>query len=496
MVNLETFLKGFLLRYRRRFLLQAGLRLIIGCVAIGLFAYKLSQFQVPAILSIGLPVLLGISGLFFLCRWISHRWISRNAAPAYLDRTLKLQQRLVTVAEFAKDKKQSSLYHLLVEDTTHNLSDDQGHMPRPFDKTAALLALALLLVWLWPADSSEQLQIAQKTEDPSFPDQRKQDTSDQRDQNSESAPQSQGSDSSNDQQSGGQSGADDQMGEDDSPQDKESQGSDPTSSEGSQGNQEDSQQQDSTANGKMANQSGQNNQQQRANKDSSSARSGSSSADQSQQQQAEEKNSRDGQSRAQANQQSASSQDKDQSRQKTSASDSRSERSRQSSSTRDQGSQSMQTAQRSGKQPSQGSQQNSGLSAAQQQAMRAEIKELLKELSAEMEAFHKQLAEAPEAAYPEAGTSTDPDLYERAMEIERKIQAQALPMTLATDDKESGSMRKASGIGESSEEVSDAAPQMSRDNARLSGESAPVQAVERQPIPPVYQGVFENLEKQ
>lgn len=491
MTDLDTFLQKFLMRYQKRLLLQVSVRLIIGCLAIGLFAYKLSQLEVSAYFSMGLPVVIGIAGVFFLCRWISQRWIARNSAPAYLDRTLKLQQRLVTAAEFATDKKQSSLYHLLVEDTTHNLSDVQGHMPRPLDKVAALLAIALFLVWMWPVAFSDLLRIAKQTEDPFPPGQEAPDYSDQREQSNESSSQSQEADSSTGQQSGEQSGGDNQSGGDDFAQNAGSQGSDSNSPNSPQGNQDNSLPPGSSGGEQMANQNGQNTQQQQGKSDPPT----SNSRNQSAQQQAQGQSARNTQQRAQAKQQSSSAQSKNQSRQQKSENKSGSAQSKQSSSSGSQSAQLTQAAKGSGKQQSQGSERSSGLSAAQQQSMKAEIKELLKELSDEMESFQKQLAKAPETAHPEAGTSSDPDLYERAMEIERKIQARTLPMTLATDDKESGSKRRASGVGESSEDVLDAAPQMSRENSRLSEESAPVQALERQPIPPVYQGVFDNLEQ-
>ncbi len=54
--------------------------------------------------SVSLGIALGLVAVLFISLgfWLQQRWLPQKEAAAYLDRSLGLQQRLVTAEEFAK----------------------------------------------------------------------------------------------------------------------------------------------------------------------------------------------------------------------------------------------------------------------------------------------------------------------------------------------------------------------------------------------------------
>jgi len=131
-------------------------------------------------------------------------------------------------------------------------------------------------------------------------------------------------------------------------------------------------------------------------------------------------------------------------------------------------------------------------SSGQQEALKADIQQLLKELSGELKNLQSQLV-AAEVKAPEAGTGTDPELYGTPMAPEHTA-GEPVSIQLQTDAKETKTQRPGGGVGRASGEVSEAHPQMTQEAAQLSKTPSEEAAMSRQPIPPAYRNIFERLQ--
>jgi hypothetical protein len=129
--------------------------------------------------------------------------------------------------------------------------------------------------------------------------------------------------------------------------------------------------------------------------------------------------------------------------------------------------------------------------------LKAEIQQLLKEVSGQLQELQAQLAAAQNQVHPEAGTTTDPNLYggSAAAELPRAAGG-ALPIQLQTDEQQAAAQRPGGGVGKPSGTVADDAPQASPEDAQLSGQPLEEPASSRQPVPPEYRSVFERLQRQ
>lgn len=128
-----------------------------------------------------------------------------------------------------------------------------------------------------------------------------------------------------------------------------------------------------------------------------------------------------------------------------------------------------------------------------QQALKADIQELLKEMSGELKALQAQLAAQQPA--PQPGQGADPELYEAPSALGDAL-AGTVPIPLRTDTAQTKASRPGGGTGRASTEVSDASPQMTPQEAVLSEQPLEESPVARQPIPPEYRGVFGQLHHQ
>ncbi len=128
--------------------------------------------------------------------------------------------------------------------------------------------------------------------------------------------------------------------------------------------------------------------------------------------------------------------------------------------------------------------------------MKAEIQELLKQVSGELKELQAQLllAAAQQNPAPQAGTATDPDLYEAPMGLD-PVTGEPLPIHLQTDTFETKDTRPGSGVGTVSEMISSAAPKVRIEEAELAEVPLEERAVGRQVVPPEYRDVFDRLHR-
>jgi len=125
--------------------------------------------------------------------------------------------------------------------------------------------------------------------------------------------------------------------------------------------------------------------------------------------------------------------------------------------------------------------------------LKADIQQLLKELSEELRELQSQLADQKsDRSNPLPGTSTDPDLYGETTPLAH-AGGRELPITLGVDEQLTSKPRKGTGVGTPSGDVGTLQPQQQPEQAVLSEELAPEAATSRQPIPPEYRSVFERL---
>lgn len=504
--------------YRKTLLAKTGILAILGLGILAALAWRLSALDLSAAWRLGVPGALILGGLLALVWWLRTRWVSVRASPAYLDQAFGLQQRLITAAEFARMSPPAPLYPMLVEDTVHRLSDAPARLPRPLDRTAAALALLLFLLLAWPLGGRSPLQrLAQLPQmtppspSPTPPPPPSPELPQRQEESSSSAQQdAQGSSglpapprlASPSEAGGAQAGGSEQStasgsdqsssgGESNGPQDASAGASPSAPSDQQAGGQQDSAQQ-----GQSQSRAGSVGQQE------PSPTGGRTSSDQ----------------------QRAAVRDPGQrgwedASKPSSGTGERGDRGSERAGSQQQGRQSAQGSGAQGTQPSgesaqrqagarggQGDQGQPGAegrqgaqlasaSSGNQDALKAEIQQLLKDVSGELKQLQAQLANADGQTHPNAGTSTDPQLYEGASSLDQS-RGESLSVTLPTDTAPTAAKRPGGGVGRPSGEVAHASPSAAPEEADLSETPTEEPGATRQVVPPEYRSVFDRLQQQ
>jgi hypothetical protein len=450
-------------RYRAALLLNAGVLAGVSAGIVALTAWRLHALGWPLWRVAVLPGLLALAAAAALGWRIRRRWITGAATVPHLDRALGLQDRLTTAAEFAHRTPPPALYDVLLEDAARRFSAGQVTLPRPIDRPAIALAVILLLLWCWPGRGSLPMTLAQlpKTQPPPPPQPTPPPEQPQLEQQ-----QQQPRDQQQQQQQGGQS----------QPQ------------SGGQGQQDQQQRQDRSQSGKGQQQP----QDQRGQSDSSQG--GSQSRDQ-QPSGGQDQQSSSGQPqsapRGQQDRPSSPSGDEQ-------AKGAAAQQDAAAGSERDQSRSTKGSAQRAGAQPSPSDDQptapGGGQSALRGEATRADIQQLLKDVSNELKQLQAELAAANDQPAPEAGTSTDPELYGEA-EALPSASGSAVPIRLGTDEAPTSADRPGGGVGRTAGEAATASPTIEAEDASLAEQPTEETAANRQSIPPEYRSVFEQLQQ-
>ena len=114
-----------------------------------------------------------------------------------------------------------------------------------------------------------------------------------------------------------------------------------------------------------------------------------------------------------------------------------------------------------------------------------------------MKQLQAQLAEASGDTAPDAGASTDPDLYEAQAPLgpDAGAAGRPLPMSLGTDAAPTNAARRGGGVGKPSDVIATDAPTAEAEEAELSEAPLDERAAERQVVPPEYRDVFDRLQK-
>lgn len=436
-------------RTRRRLLLRAVLGSLMGLACAGLVALRLQQAGVES----GRISLLsaGIIAVIVAWQWWSvRRNRQRRLTLVYdLDRSLGLDARLLTAVEFADAPTPPVLYSRLLEETAKALPQAQRRLPPVLDRPGAALALVALVLLLWPHANTLHLAmtppppVAPETPPVTPP---------------EPPPQPQQDQQPNQQQTQQQSGQDQQKQHQGGGQQPQPQGSGSKDPQASQGNQQADQSQQPK---EQPGDSGKQSQQQ---------------ADQSQQQQG----GKDGKSGAEQ----ASGQPKDAAK-----------KGQQGGEDGKAASAKLAAKGEKGDAGKAGVNSGSPSDAAQQQALKADIQQLLKELSSELKEMQAEM-EAKQSnskePSPLAGGTTDPQLYEQSAKLD-KASGTRLPVQLEVDTKPTTAPRRGSGTGQASKQASEALPQQQPEDATLSDVRTAEQGQARHAIPPEYQPVFERL---
>jgi len=138
--------------------------------------------------------------------------------------------------------------------------------------------------------------------------------------------------------------------------------------------------------------------------------------------------------------------------------------------------------------------QGTGQSFGEGAALKAEIQQLLKEVSGELKNLQAQLEAAN--AQPEAGTTTDPNLYGDASALEDMTAQSPIPLELKTDTGATQKPRAGGGVGKPTGEISPDGPRTKAEEAHLSEQPLEETAASRQPVPAEYRSVFDRLQRQ
>ncbi|MDP3722873.1 MAG: hypothetical protein Q8R91_05175 [Candidatus Omnitrophota bacterium] len=560
LTDFPQFLHDVTRRYRASLMARTGLTAALSLGVCGALAWRLHRLHRSMIWSAGLPVTLALLAIGLLVWRLRRRWLFAATAVAQLDRALGLQQRFITAEEFARAQEKPALYPLLLEDLARRASEARVRFPRPLDRSAGTLLVALMVLLLWPhlheasrgvltqRPSMASSQRPRHEEPPPVPgpEEERQSGGSPREGDSSGTDQSAaaGAGASQDGSSGasgdpatrparagsGESRAGEQSetgsrddgrghagrSKDRSAQtDSQGQGGTAAQDEGSAQrdlNQATGRQpkaadhgsdlQESPAfAGSPGRQPGEEGEAGVAAKPGRQGTGEAEHASQSTDARAQDAEEEGAQSESHA-QPSPSSQADAGGQQKTS------QRAAQSSHQKGAGTQQVaratsapdasssvragqpsdQTSQGRAAAPRAGGQGQSG----GEDALKAEIQQLLKEVSGELQRLETQLAATSNDANPTAGTSTDPNLYESAMPLDGTPQG-SLPIQLRTDQAPTRAQRPGSGVGAPSGEVARASPQTAPTEAQLAEAPLEEPPVARQTVPREYQSVFDRL---
>ena len=450
--NVTAVLHQLLVRYRRGAALHVGLSASLGLGGVGLVAWRLwlNGASRPVLGGVAAAGLLGVAA--WQWRVLRRERRNRRQLVAQLDESLGLKARLLTAVEFADAPEPPALYARLLEETTSTLPEAFRRLPPVVDRRMVALAAVLLLLWLWPRSSTRLTQLAMTPpsvmllpEPSPSPEQRQDHAASSQNQTG------QGGEGSQSQQAGAQSN-----GSQDSRGSQTSQTSPSQSGRGSQPDTRQAQQQSSA----QANASSGSQDQKRQSPGQQASASASEQREQS------GRAGRTGQASANA------SQDRDGAARESGA--------KRQMATRSQAA----GAQQAG-------------SSAQQELLKADIQQLLKELSTELKQMQAELeaAQRHDQANPAPGTSTDPNLYGDSAQA-KQAAGNRLPVQLEVDTQPTASTRRGGGVGKPSTDVADALPQQQPEEATLSDVRTTETGVAPQSIPPEYRPVFERLSRQ
>lgn len=441
---------------------------LIGLGVLAAAAWRIGALRVSPIWRIGLPALAAAVGLLAMGWWLRRRWVPARASAAYLDQTFGLQQRLVTAAEFAEAGSAKPLYPVLVEDTVERLSGQSLRLPKPLDRTTIALAILLLLLLVWPLGGSSPLQQLAQLSRPTPPDSPLAEPG-------TPPPATGGGVGDSHPEAGGRGTPQSQSSQ--QPQTGDSGGADQAPSGGTEGQQQDESssggsQPDSRQHGQEGQQGGQ---QSAGEQGSEASREPGRQADAGQAPGQQTQGQQQTQRQQQAPPNRAGQADGQQG--KTDA----------QSPGRQQGD-------RAGSGTAGQRQAGSAGQSGQSEALKAEIQQLLKEVSGELQELQAQVAQASSQHQPAAGTGTDPQLFESPTVLD-PAKGETLPIQLSTDEAPTASPRPGAGVGRPSDKASSASPQAVPEDAQLSETPTEEDAAARQVVPPEYRSVFDRLQQ-
>ena len=448
--------------YRRRLTLRTGVTGLLGVGCLGALLWRCSGSAMPRA---GLMAVGGV-GLLVVGGWawsrIRRERLAATHLPLDLDRALGLEARLLTAAELAQESNPPALYPVLLEETRQAIASASSRLPRVMDRWTALSTAVLLMLLVYPRAVTPLTRLAKFTPPPPQPQ-----------APSPQPPEPQPSGASSPQEPQSQEGSAAQQRQAD-------QGRNQSASTGQSGEQ---QRGDSRAQGQQGGTSPQPSSPQgsRGDRDRSQAQRQNGQTDQ----QTQRRTSAADSSRRGSNQQGSN--------QPTGPSQAASTSAQHSGTGRQQTAQ----APAPGAQvPMSGGQ--SPMDQRAQDALKGEIKQLLTQLSDELQSLQARVAEQPlDRPHPPPGTSTDPQLYDDAdLSPQADASQRRLPVQLRVDQQEVASRRPGGGVGEPSDEVGEASPQQLEEDAQLSADALEAEAITRHAIPPEYQPVFERLSSQ
>lgn len=447
MTDLAVLLQRLTIRYHRALLARAAVWAVLGLSGCALAAWRAQSAGVPAWVAWGVPAAGAAATAGALSWWLRRRWLTGARGAAFLDRTLVLDQRLVTAEEFAGVEPTPALYARLLEETERRIAEGRLGAPRPVDRAAVIAALLLLILLLWPVRSS-RLQVASRPvgmpPTPPAP---------------EAADDAGTGGAGADQESrGGSDGTTPSPGGGDGeqPQDQSGRGE---PSRGGPGGEGDARRPAQDGDGQQESAQG-------------------SGAGQRPSDQAQDGRAASG---AQA-QQPAGAGRQDQRQASAGKSESRGVQSAQAASAPAASGQ----GQQAGASP--------GLSAGQE-ALQQDIQQLLKEMSSELKQLEQDMAAQEHQPLPPPGTATDPELFDDQAALDPGT-VSSDGIRVQTDDARVSRERPGGGVGQASGDVAAAQPKAARQAAGLADAPEAEGAVASRPVvPPEYRQVFDRLQQ-
>ena len=457
-------------RYRLQLLFQTGLLLGLGAGCVAALGWRLWLLGVRPSIIAGI----GLAAMAVLGWWqrraLRRLWAARAHTPLALDRALGLEARLITAAEFADRPQPPPLYARLMEDPVLVRPLSSMRLSPLANRRTGLLAAALLLLLLWPWRAPLLPQLAKQIPSPSMPPEMppqpppptKPGTPPPGGGVGAGSPEAEGRRTSTQSQAPQPSGSQQQQSSGGSGDQSQSQqhSSSPQSAQPSNGAQQqhakaaggESEQRPQEQTGK-AGQPGSAESQQGAEPFDSAQGSALSNVERAEQ-------ARAGQENAGAQAQSGTA-----------------------------------AAAAAATQQLTAAQPRPASGRGQQEALKANIQQMLQELSTELEQMQKEFQhQRADQPNPAPGTSTDPELFEDASKLEPATGG-PLPIQLGVDAQSTSRTRRGGGSGAPSTEAVDAPFQVQAESAELAESGAEAAAGQRQAIPPEYRPVFERLSR-
>ncbi len=486
---LERLVSQFARRYQRAFVLKVVILCLLGAMIVVALTLAYARLGVQRTWVVAFPVALAVAGAAVMATWMRAHWISRRAAPTHLDRVLGLQQRLATIADYESTVQAaaSSLYPALMADAAARLEGRTVRVPKMVDRTTGSLLAVLLLILLLPRlphlrqaqpvrplSTSASSAISQSADHSPQSAMAPQQGRPQGGSSTQSANNTTGSSGSQTigQQQSAQTGRAGESASHSSAQ--PSAGATPASAQGQAGDR---------AGDRTAQNQGQQNPDQSSPPPSS--RTGESPAESSQNHQEPQQTSNGQAGHGQTRQAGAGSDGNQSNHPGRSSSEG-------PPSSGSQGSSSQLAQQQPGAATGGTTPAGQG---ADQTALRTEIRQLLQQVSGELQQLQDQMAaQHPGPSTP--GTSTDPQLYGAEKEIAPPGTGPSVPIELNADSHATVAPRPGGGTGPASSTASHASPLAQAEQASLSDQPLAETPTARQPVPPEYRSVFDQLNQQ